>query len=71
MQRVKSKRGDFHTNPLCEGEMCSAADFSCMEITKEDPKCEVFKNIITGCEKHQRKQQGGVQAIALEVPLLS
>lgn len=35
------------------------------------PKCEVFKNIIIGREKHQRKKPGRVQAIALEVALLS
>lgn len=38
MQRVKSKYGDFHTNPGREGEMFSVTDFSCMEIRKEDPK---------------------------------
>ena len=66
MQKVKSKHGDFHTNPPCEEEMFGVADFSCMEI-RRIPKCEVFKNIIIGCEKQQRKRPGGVQAITLEV----
>lgn len=32
---------------------------------------EFLKNIIIGFEKHQRKQPGRVQAIALEAALLS
>lgn len=70
MQRVKSKHGHFHTNPPCEGEMFSVADFSCMKIRRIS-KSDVFKNVIIRCEKRQRKQPSRVQAIALEVALLS
>lgn len=44
MLGVKSKCGACHTDPPHEGEMFGVADFTCMEIRREDPKIWSFEN---------------------------